>query len=303
MAGSAELQLFEWRRDEETRLFEPSRADRNACTWIVPFRTTGTKRPLFCACAGGGDAYDYADLAAALPEDQPVYAFALPDLGDGAGLPTVERIASAYVEKIRKMQPQGPYHLFGHSFGGLVVYEMAALLAKEGEDVGLLALLDTEHPAYSRILSPRQRAAFYATYLFDRIRKYGGNLLHGRIDRIGYDAYRLVRFKFKRLVFRLAAPLLLRLGQNAPSAIHGNEYICLNATNAYTPPKYGGRVVLLLAEDRTPEYRTESTLGWKVCATGNLVVQEVPGDHYTTLHPPLVQALAAHLLPFLDTPL
>ena len=43
-------------------------------SWVVPLRSYGVKPPLFCASALGGDAFDYRDLALALPEDQPVYS-------------------------------------------------------------------------------------------------------------------------------------------------------------------------------------------------------------------------------------
>src|ERR1051326_2435069 len=115
------------------------------CSWVVPLRISGTRPPLFCAVAGYGDVFDYRDLALALPEDQPVYSFGLPGLSDGQLFPTVEQIASVYVRKIRAIQPNGPYHLCGYSFGGLVVYEMAARLAEEQEDVAMLVMLDTEH--------------------------------------------------------------------------------------------------------------------------------------------------------------
>jgi thioesterase domain-containing protein len=269
------------------------------CSWVLPLRLSGHKPPLFCACAGGGDAFDYGDLAAALPEDQPVYSFGLPALEDGVDLPTVERIAAAYVKKAREIQKQGPYHLCGHSFGGLVVYEMAALLAQEGEETGLVALLDTEHPAFSRILPFRQRTAFHLTYLFDRLAKYGGNLIHGRIDRIGSDAFALGRAVFKRLAFTVTRTVFRALSREIPAPIRTNELVLCAAWRVYNPPEYKGRVVLFSASDRTPEYKTDGTLGWKNCATGALDLHFVPGDHYTMLHPPLVRDLVARMMPYL----
>jgi len=148
---------------------------------VVPFRTSGEKPALFCACAGGGDAFDYRDLALALPADQPVYAFGLPDLQVSQQFPTVQELAAIYVRKVRERQEQGPYRLCGHSFGGLVVYEMAVLLENAGLEVDLLALLDTLHPTYRQGLSASEQAQFQSAYLSDRFAKYGRNLVGGRI--------------------------------------------------------------------------------------------------------------------------
>lgn len=49
---------------------------------------------------------------------------------DGGAEPfsLVETAAQAYLDAIDKVQPEGPVHLLGHSFGGWIVFEMAARL-------------------------------------------------------------------------------------------------------------------------------------------------------------------------------
>jgi thioesterase domain-containing protein len=56
---------------------------------------------------------------------------------------TLENMVSDYISQIRTIQPTGPYHFLGWSFGGLVAHAMAARLQSEGEAVALLALLDS----------------------------------------------------------------------------------------------------------------------------------------------------------------
>ena len=48
---------------------------------------------------------------------------------------------------MRTAQPTGPYLIAGFSSGGVVAYEMAQQLAAAGEQVALLALLDTYRAA------------------------------------------------------------------------------------------------------------------------------------------------------------
>jgi thioesterase domain-containing protein len=52
-------------------------------------------------------------------------------------------MASDYLRLVREVQPSGPYHLLGWSFGGLVAQAIAIELQKAGQEVGLLALLDS----------------------------------------------------------------------------------------------------------------------------------------------------------------
>jgi len=63
----------------------------------------------------------------------------------GAG-PTVQELARDYIELIRQQQPRGPYRLVGMSFGGVVAYEVAQQLRRQGEEVVFLAMLDAALP-------------------------------------------------------------------------------------------------------------------------------------------------------------
>ncbi|MHC5863447.1 thioesterase domain-containing protein, partial [Nostoc sp.] len=62
-------------------------------------------------------------------------------------------MASHYIEALRRVQPKGPYFLGGWSFGGWVAFEMAQQLQKSGEEVALLAVLDTLAPIPGNIPS------------------------------------------------------------------------------------------------------------------------------------------------------
>src|SRR5260370_36462175 len=57
-----------------------------------------------------------------------------------------ETMAAYYIEKMRTVQPDGPYALGGLSSGGVVAFEMAQQLRAMGETVALVALLDSAVP-------------------------------------------------------------------------------------------------------------------------------------------------------------
>ncbi|WNI33919.1 thioesterase domain-containing protein [Streptomyces sp. ITFR-6] len=74
---------------------------------------------------------------------QPVYGLQTPNLDGGEPFPeSIEEMAAVCVRELRAVQPAGPYHLMGWSFGGNVVQEVAVQLQEAGEQVALLAILD-----------------------------------------------------------------------------------------------------------------------------------------------------------------
>lgn len=61
-------------------------------------------------------------------------------------------MAAHYIKEMRELQPNGPYFIGGRSLGGMVAFEMAQQLRERGEQVGLLALLDTYPSGYAKLL-------------------------------------------------------------------------------------------------------------------------------------------------------
>jgi thioesterase domain-containing protein len=62
-------------------------------------------------------------------------------------------MAVDYLNEIQTVQPIGPYILGGWCMGGYIALEMAHLLKAAGEEVALLALIDTPHPSFPEYLS------------------------------------------------------------------------------------------------------------------------------------------------------
>jgi thioesterase domain-containing protein len=90
-----------------------------------------------------GLSWPFIGLARHLDPDQPIYGLQARGFNSEGALPaSIEDIAEDYVQQIRTVQPTGPYHLVGWSFGGLVAHAMATRLQAEGERVELLAVLD-----------------------------------------------------------------------------------------------------------------------------------------------------------------
>ncbi|XVQ85648.1 amino acid adenylation domain-containing protein [Microbispora siamensis] len=111
---------------------------------LLPLRAAGDAAPLFCVHPSLGLSWCYFGLTRHLT-GRPVYGLQARGLA-GPGreeLPrTLEEMADDYVERIRAVQPEGPYNLLGFSIGGNIAHAVATALQRRGEPVGLLAILD-----------------------------------------------------------------------------------------------------------------------------------------------------------------
>lgn len=59
---------------------------------------------------------------------------------------TIEKVATEYIEKIKAVQPQGPYYLAGWSIGGLIAFEIARQIELKKEKIEFLSMIDTVAP-------------------------------------------------------------------------------------------------------------------------------------------------------------
>lgn len=102
-------------------------------------RGAPTPRPLFLAAPGVANAQSaYFAFAQFLNwSDQPIYVLEKDnDLN-------VYDLARQNARDILKVQPDGPFLIGGHSYGGTVAMEIAAVLESWGHDVGLVLVSST----------------------------------------------------------------------------------------------------------------------------------------------------------------
>ena len=252
----------------------PSRAQGQS---LVPLRTDGTAPPLFCIHGLGGHIATLLPLAHGLAPGRPVYG--LQGQGLDAGQTPHDRIedmAACYLREIRGVQSRGPYWLAGWSMGGVIALEAARQLTAAGEEVPLLAMFDTylSLPEFERLdLSEQSVIGRIAEQLDLSAAELGKLPLQEQWERIAEQASRAGGLD-AAAIWRLAA-------------------VCkahLVACSQYQGKRYEGTAVLFLAEaDRSrPERR------WKSFCP-RLRVEAVPGNHYSMLRKPQVDALAERL--------
>ncbi|ORY00193.1 hypothetical protein K493DRAFT_298977 [Basidiobolus meristosporus CBS 931.73] len=131
------------------RLLELDDHPHDSYAVLFPIQPKGTLAPLFCVHAVSGLSWGYVGLSQHLDPDQPIYGLQARGLNNNAPLAeSIEAMASDYIKQIRSIQPHGPYHLLGWSFGVYVAHSMATQLENQGEAVALLAMLDS-NPEYT----------------------------------------------------------------------------------------------------------------------------------------------------------
>ncbi|MFF1410922.1 amino acid adenylation domain-containing protein, partial [Streptomyces sp. NPDC058289] len=91
-----------------------------------------------------GIGWCYSPLAGIASPEHSVHALQARGMDGKDALPdSLRDMAADYVRQIRGVQESGPYRLMGWSFGGVVAHEMAVQLRAQGEQVEILALLDS----------------------------------------------------------------------------------------------------------------------------------------------------------------
>jgi amino acid adenylation domain-containing protein len=119
-------------------------AEASGLEVLIPLRVGGSSAPLFCIHPIVGLSWAFGALASHIGDDRPIYGLQSPALSGAEPVPqSIEQWAAVFVDKIRAVQPSGPYHLLGWSMGGLIAHAMAVQLQREGHEVSTLAMMDS----------------------------------------------------------------------------------------------------------------------------------------------------------------
>jgi enterobactin synthetase component F len=107
----------------------------------------GTGRPLFLLAGWFGQFLRYRALAQEIDTDRPIVGICPQTRTDRWDFtPSVAELAARSIMLIRQLQPEGPVLLGGHSFGGMLAYEVGCQLELAGEPVESLILIDGAAP-------------------------------------------------------------------------------------------------------------------------------------------------------------
>jgi amino acid adenylation domain-containing protein len=283
---------------------------------LAAIQTQGTRPPFFCVHPAGGTAFCYITLSRCLGPDQPFYGLHAP-LGASRGGKektvgdTIEEMAARYIAAIQTLQPQGPYLLGGWSLGGVIAFEMAQQLQRQGHEVAVLAIID------SAISTPQERDDALAKTMdlsdagvvreFTRIAKipvpddFAQRTLEEQLS------YATEQAKAAHVIPADTSVDLVRIYTRIRIM---TKYI----THIYTGSDYTDKIDYFLSDDletlddaesvaegdTNGSVETRRLRRWHELARGGLEIHHVPGNHSEMMEEPNVEVLAKALKQCID---
>jgi thioesterase domain-containing protein/acyl carrier protein len=264
---------------------------------LVPIQPNGPKPPLFCVHACGAHVFIYRPLVAYLSPDQPVYGLQAQGINAQEPHSHIEDMAAHYIKEIRDLEPHGPYYLVGDTLGGLIAFEMAKQLKRQGQDVALLAMFDTfcplplslgprvlSHLSHLRQLGPRK----YLLAAGRSLAKKLGVRFSENLTQIGMSA------EEQDYAHGISA---------SGNALQRTEWAIYLATQVnYRPPqqRFPGRLTYFLARDNQyADGEKDDRRRWKRWAA-EFELHVIPGRHGTISTEPDVAGLAEKFISCLD---
>lgn len=268
-------------------------------TPLVPIQAGDADRPpLFCFHARGGFVLMYRDLAKHLGTDQPVYGLQTPGIdGKEPLLTDLAAMATRYVETIRDVQPQGPYHLCGYSLGGTLALEVGHQLRALGETVAFTGIVDTQfRPNGQTFRQPRPdslsaRLIWSVTSIVDNLigipPAYKGHYLRQKLSVIRQ------RLAGEETEF----PKVLNPSELPPRLQQVHE-ANMTASRGYTYRPYPGRVHYFRCDHEILDVWVFRMLN--AVTTGDYEIIDVPGTHENIVQEPQIRELAHAVREALD---
>ncbi|WIB78703.1 non-ribosomal peptide synthetase [Curtobacterium sp. MCPF17_002] len=250
-------------------------------------RSEGTGEAIFCVAGAGALALTYVPLTRRLG-DRPVYAFQQHGI-ERRSVPdwSIPAMARRYIELMRIAQPSGPYTLVGHSFGGLVAVEMAALLTAAGHEVRRVVLLDTYLPEHAA--EQADSVEFGELDLGSSGRSARGGVGRAVLERTSAFRSRVVGpfGQVGRHARAYGAGMFRWDGQRQFRAFFDHALV---VSRGYRPPTFDGPVTIVVADGN--EMGVER---WKPFLPGTVDEVRLHCEHNSVLREPHVEELAAAL--------
>ena len=271
---------------------------------LVKIQNGGQRSAFFCVHSASGQVLEYRRLAHHLGEEQSFYALQTKTLNeDEIEGWSVEAMASRYLKEVREVQPKGPFYLGGYCLGGLVAFEMAQQLLREGEEIAFLAMISSSTPNHLRNTLPHLSTIHNQIYRFiERVELEFSNIAPLEFNEKKTYIFERIRRTLSLIMIsteKLVDPLYSKLRSN--NGWHSFAYNLQTLADKmdrahmqYEPKFYPGHLTLFRVSRQPRRIHFEPYLGWKNLAK-TIKVHEVHGYHRNILREPYVRGLAEKL--------
>ena len=256
---------------------------------LIPLQPQGQKPPLFCIHGGGAHVFFYKKMATYFPEDLPVYSFQPPGLNGHSDFPnTIEAMATQYIETLKSIQAEGPYHLLGTCFSNSVVLEMAHQLQGRGDEVGKIFIIDSAPVhLFGNDLDGKSKTL---SRFFDLLKRRDISRIQHKIKR---------RFQRKN---QQQDTLLEEEESNSKKQLRITIDLLNKLYADYHWKAFEGSIYFI----RSKEFHERADKAyhltqWNKLAKGGVNLEVVPGHHLTLFEDPEVKGLAERIVQCIES--
>ncbi len=215
---------------------------------------------------------------------------------------TIEGIAERYINIIKNIQPNGGYNIAGWSLGGIIAFEMVLQLEKNNEQIKNFLLIDS----YINSKSTNYNKMLKEDLSLDKDKLNFINFIDNKKIQERISAKSTIEEKWDIAINDLSkeeiSKIILKLPSELVNIIPYFEELeldqlaininiirkLISASNAYKPRnKVKKQVVLYKAEESKISSRK-----WNNYFENDLIINKVPGNHYTIMKKGNVEYIA-----------
>jgi amino acid adenylation domain-containing protein len=209
-----------------------------------------------------------------------------------SAFPSFDQLVAPYLAVLSSHARSSRCLLAGHSFGGLIAFEVAHQFQKQGGDVDLMILFDTwaKYPTAREVAwqqwrqnwkrDPKQLSTDQLSRSFGSRMKRSWLVTEWMLTQEAKAVYRALVPRP-----RLSGPSNMVDEQGAPVPWELIEGLYMNILQSYCPRRLNARGILFRSEPPDEKYSRafDDSLGWRNLFAGGLKIIPVLGDHFSAI--------------------
>jgi thioesterase domain-containing protein len=181
-----------------------------------------------------------------------------------------------------------------------VAYEIASQFLVAGEEVALLALIDSHAPSSIRLHGLvhflKNKARSISNGANSHLKSWAQTESRKKLSYVAS----IVKRRVETVAFELQYKTVERSTGAIPKHYNDIGQAQMIAARRYRAKAYAGKAVLFRSEAAVAEHSRDPTLGWGRLITGGLEIHDILGNHSTMMAEPQVGQLADKLRLFLQ---
>lgn len=272
-------QIFEYQTIRELAAFVlKNKGTKEKWDYLVPFRTEGSKKPLFCLHAGGGHVFFYKGLVDHIDSERPLYALQASGVyGKKSMHNSISDMADDYIKIIKSVQKSGPYNVLIYCFSATVGHEISMKMKSSG-DICNLIVMDTMAKPWT--LNTPNRIKVRVLGFYRRLMNKPFNTLNHmvsiRLNNLMKQTYKVI-------------------GNEEQKSLEELRENLARLSRSYEWKPFDGEISLILTKKPHESLNQETINSWKEFAQGGIRILKTTGNHSFLFEPENLSNLAKRI--------